>query len=147
MKQKRKRAPGGGRKPNDASGPGAPFSVRLPEDVLNQLRVAADKRGTRGTVSEELVRLLRFALSEKAARDKRSKALRGLFTLMDLLDRDIEQMRPGDWQSSPYAFGVFRGGVMQFLDELRPRGEITLPAPFPEDDPFPWSDDPEDDGR
>jgi hypothetical protein len=147
MKQKPKRAPGGGRKPKDPSGPGVPFSVRLPEDVLNQLRASAKNRDIKGKVSEELVGLLRFALSEKAARNSRSKPLRGLFFLIEMLDRDIRKWHPDGWRLSPYAFGVLRGGVMRFLDELRPEGKIT-PSDFDDGaDPVDWSDDPEETGR
>ena len=145
MKHKQ-RASGGGRKPKDPSGPGVPFSVRLPEDVLNQLRASAENRGSKGRVSEELVGLLRFALSEKAARG-RSRHLQGLFFLIEMLDRDIRKWHPDGWRSSPYAFGVLRGGVMRFLDELRPEGKIT---PSDYDDgagPVDWSDDPEETGR
>jgi hypothetical protein len=148
MKHKQKRASGGGRKPKNPSGPGVPFSVRLPEDVLNQLRASAKNRGSKGKVSEELVGLLRLALSEKAARG-RSRHLQGLFFLIEMLDRDIRKFATTSdvgWQSSPYCFGVLRGGVMRFLDELRPEGEITA-SDFAADPDADWGDDPEDLGR
>ena len=87
--------------------------------------------------------LLRFALSEKAARG-RSRHLQGLFFLIEMLDRDIRKWHAEGWQSSPYAFGVLRGGVMQFIDELRPEGEITA-SDF--DDNLVAFDDPEETGR
>jgi hypothetical protein len=98
-------------------------------------------------VSEELVGLLRFALSEKAARG-RSRHLQGLFFLIEMLDRDIRKWHAEGWQSSPYAFGVLCGGVMRFLDALRPEGEITV-SDFDDDvdDPVDWGDDPEETGR
>src|SRR5262249_29407133 len=147
MKHKQKRASGGGRKPKDPSGPGVPFSVRLPEDVLNQLRASAQNRGRKGKVSEELVGLLRHALSEKAARG-RSRHLQGLFFLIEMLDRDIGKFATTSvgWQSSPYCFGVLRGGVMRFLEELRPEGEITA-SDFAADPEVDWSDVPEETGR
>jgi hypothetical protein len=144
MKHKQ-RASGGGRKPKDPSGPGVPFSVRLPEDVLTQLRASAENRGSKGKVSEELVGLLRFALSEKAAR-ARSRHLQGLFFLIEILDRDIKKYHAKGWQSSPYAFGVLHGGVMRFLDELRPEGEITA-SDFATEPDVDFFDDPEETGR
>jgi hypothetical protein len=120
--------------------------VRIPEDVLNQLRASAENRGSKGKVSEELVGLLRFALSEKAARG-RSRHLQGLFFLIEMLDRDIKKWHPDGWQSSPYAFGVLRGGVMRFLDELRPEGEITASDFSDGSDDVDWFDDPEETGR
>jgi hypothetical protein len=118
----------------------------VPEDVLNQLRASAENRGSKGKVSEELVGLLRLALSEKAARG-RSRHLQGLFFLIEMLDRDIRKWRPDGWQSSPYCFGVLRGGVMRFLDELRPEGEITASDFADDSDDVDWFDDPEETGR
>jgi hypothetical protein len=156
MKQKRKRAAGGGRKPNDPSGPGVPFSVRIPEDVLNQLRAGAKRRGGNGKVSEELVGLLRFAFAKKAEEGSRSDALQALFVLIEELDRRVVHFFPDGWRSSPYAFGVLRGGIISFLDALRPPGKVVAPPDYqdygeadgePREMTFSWPTDPESVGR
>jgi hypothetical protein len=148
MKPKRKRAPGAGRKPNDPAGPGTPFSVRIPEDVLNQLRAAAAQKPN-GTVSEELIHLLRFALDEKAERRSRSQQLQALFFLIEMLDREISRDFPDGRQSAPYAFGLLRGGILTLLESVRPQGEVVTPpgSPISDDDFYSWPTDPEQQGK
>jgi hypothetical protein len=147
MKPKRKRAPGAGRKPNDPSGPGTPFSVRIPEGMLNQLRAAAAQKPN-GTVSGELLRLLQIALDEKAERRSRSRQLQGLFFLIELLDKQIARDFPNGWQSSPYAFGGLRGGILTLLEAVRPQGEVVVPpGTIPDDDFYSWPTDPEQYGK
>jgi hypothetical protein len=133
MSPKRKRAPGAGRKPNDPSGPGKPFSVRVPEDVLGQLRAKARKNPD-GSVSEEMIRLLRSGLD----RCNRPRGLRALFLLIETLNRNFEEQphqkdAPLSWQSDPYFFEAFKAAVTHIMDAARPPGEVVQPPPEPDD--------------
>jgi hypothetical protein len=121
MKHKRKRAAGGGRKPNDLSGPGTPFTVRLPADVLDSLRAAADKGET---MSGALVRRLRFAVAREREAE-RNPAIQEICNLI----ADVGGIAYGqkDWHIDPTLFRLFKLAVVALLDGIAPEGAVEWP--------------------
>jgi hypothetical protein len=74
MKQKRKRAPGGGRKPGEFGKLSAVMGLRLPDKLKKELEQAADESGR--TLSGEMIWQLSAALASRSrgrerARDKK----------------------------------------------------------------------------
>jgi predicted transcriptional regulator len=63
--EKRKRRPGGGRKPGEFGKLGAMMSLRLPEDLKARLQQAAERDGH--TLNAELVRRLKASFESRAA--------------------------------------------------------------------------------
>jgi hypothetical protein len=63
MKQKRKRAPGGGRKPGEFGKLGAVMGLRLPEELKEELEQVAKESGR--SLSGEMIWQLRAALTSR----------------------------------------------------------------------------------
>jgi hypothetical protein len=125
MKQKRRRAAGGGRKP---SGPfkrnAAQLSIRMPADMRAELEAAAQKRGR--SLTQELLVRLQVSLSKKrlARHDQATRALCFLFShVADLIAMPSRH----DWYRNPYLFRAFKFAVAKLLDALEPPGEIQPP--------------------
>ena len=121
MKHKRKRKAGGGRKPSDLSGPGTPFTVRLPADVLESLRAAADKGET---MSGALVRRLRFAVAREREAE-RNPAVQAICNLIG----EVAGVSSGmdNWHLDPTLFQLFKLSVIALLDGIAPEGPIEWP--------------------
>jgi hypothetical protein len=130
--KKRKRAPGGGRKPSgEFAGLSAPFNVRMPPWLRAQLQAAA-KRGGR-SMSQELISRLASSFSRERE-DARDPAMRALcYLIADTASSvsglvRIEDGKPvHDWRTNPFMFEAFKLAVGYLLDALRPKGEIRLP--------------------
>jgi Arc-like DNA binding dprotein len=134
-KMKRRRAPGGGRKPKGPiSGLTSPLSVRMPPEMRSQLASAAKKRGV--SFTQEILWRLRRSLSQNRE-DRRDRATRAYcFLISEIVDQiklsahfseivDHTKLSADEleWYRNPFAFRAFRLGVAKLLEELEPAGE------------------------
>jgi hypothetical protein len=118
---KRKRRPGGGRKPlpeQDKLAP--PFSVRLQKDLRRQLDAAAKKSGH--SVGWEMQRRLKnsFDIDAVKARDPSARRLGFLLA-------EFTEGLPKGWHRNRFTFRAFRTGFAKLLAEIEPAGKITMP--------------------
>jgi hypothetical protein len=121
----KKRAPGGGRKSQgEFHQLTYPFSVRMPEDLRNQLESAARESG-RSSGQELLMRLNRsFALDRNKDRDPATRAI--CFLVAELIEK-ISWPAPSEWRKSPFLFKAFRIALEKLLAGLQPAGKIKPP--------------------
>jgi hypothetical protein len=126
--KKRKRAPGGGRK---AGGEfrqlTAVMSLRMPQDLRDQLESARKASGR--TLSQEL--LWRASGSFDRDRDlSRDRALRAFCFLFSELAKAIcisMELQP-DWRFDPWYFQTFKLAIPKLLDRFQPAGKMKLPG-------------------
>jgi len=125
----RKRAPGGGRKPNPHTAR-AQLTIRMPDDMRAELEAAAKKRGW--SLSEELLWRLRVSFAKERA-ENREPSMRALCFLIAELAEHIVGPRVVrgkfetalyDWRSDPFFYRAFKIAVGRLLDALEPPGPI-----------------------
>ncbi len=130
---KRKRAPGGGRKPRGQFAKlNSPLSIRMPKEMRTELAAAARKG--RKSVTQELLRRLQDSFHRD--RDKnRDSALRALCFLIGEVAESVSTLGPirtDDlrplWRSDPFLFRAFKLAVGKLLDALEPTGELRTPV-------------------
>ena len=128
MVGKRKRAPGGGRKPKGE--PTTPLSLRIPAELRRHLKQAADAKGK--SVSEELIWRIHGSFGRE--RDKESDPeLRALCFVIAKLSRDavgfwdVDGTPQFSWRSDPFFFRAFKIAVARVLDALDPGGVAQPP--------------------
>jgi hypothetical protein len=132
MAKRKRRASGGGRKPQgEFDQLNSPFSLRMPEDLRKQLEAAADKSGR--SASQELLRRLQESFNRD--RDKaRDPAMRALcFLIAEMANAvagltDSEGKPLFDWRTDPFFYRAFKLAVAQLLDTLEPGGKIKPPG-------------------
>jgi hypothetical protein len=128
MKRKRKRAPGGGRKP---SGPfkhsAAQLTVRMPDDMRARLNAAAQKKGW--SLSQELLWRLRVSFEKENYADHRDPATRALCFLIAEAAQRVHIGIPVEWHRDPFLFKAFKLAVAALLDALEPAGSVKSPLP------------------
>jgi Arc-like DNA binding domain len=129
--QKRKRAPGGGRKPKgDFSELTSPLSIRMPAEMREQLEASANDNGR--SVSQEVLRRIQGSFSQDRDR-ARDPAMRALCFLIAQLAGYVAgftdpQGRPYfDWRTDRFFFRAFKLAMAKVLDALEPSGEIRSP--------------------
>ncbi len=131
MKQKRERAPGGGRKP---SGPfaknDAQLTIRMPADMRKQLELSAGRRldGKGWKLTQEL--LYRLQRSFDRERDeRRDPAMRALgYILAEVIAYAAALSGTEQWRADPFAFRTAKLAFTSILDALEPKGKIRPPA-------------------
>jgi TraY domain len=120
---KRKRAPGGGRKPKgEIAGKAAWLSTRITPELRRQLDDAAEKSGR--SLSQEVERRLRDSFWSKREQDP---FLRALFFLFGQIAKGMPFWPRREVRSDAFAFQAFKVAVTTLLDWLAPPGEITTP--------------------
>ncbi len=134
MKQKRKRAPGGGRKP---SGPFAHMTqsvtIRMPTEMRAELEDAAQKRH-RSLSQEILVRLNNSLARERKDAHPAFRALGYLMSQMTMhmlarLGTVVDLMSlPRPALKDPFLFKAIRSGFIRLLDAIEPEGEVESPV-------------------
>jgi hypothetical protein len=124
MAAKRKRAPGGGRKPKgEFAGLASPLSIRMPAEMRTQLEAAARRSGR--SLSQELLTRLDGSLNKD--RNKAiDPAMRALCFLFSSLAYSVHWNMPS-WRSDRFLFGAIKIGIGKLLDALEPSGEMKLP--------------------
>jgi len=94
MKQKRKRAPGGGRKPGEFGKLGAVMGLRLPEKLKQELEQAAEESGR--SLSGEMIWQLSEALGRGRSRERDKKVhqmVRGADSKLEELALWVAEMK------------------------------------------------------
>lgn len=127
MAKQRKRASGAGRKPQgEFDQLTSPFSLRMPQDLRNQLEAAAAKSGR--SASQELLRRLSgsFGRDHHKGRDPGTRAI--CFLISELGD-NLRAYFPDEWPHNPFLFRAFKVGVAKLLDAIEPEGAM-LPSPM-----------------
>jgi len=128
VKQIRRRATGGGRKP---SGPfrhsAAQLTVRMPDDMRARLDAAAKKKGW--SLSQELLWRLRVSFEKENYRDQRDPATRALCFLIAETAQRVHNGIPIQWHRDPFLYRAFKLGVAALLDALEPAGAAKSPLP------------------
>jgi Arc-like DNA binding domain len=125
--KKRKRAPGGGRKAKgEHRNLTAVMSLRMPQDLREQLERARQASGR--SLSQEL--LWRASNTFKRDRDlSRDRSLRAFCFLFSELVHVIcvnPELVP-DWRFDPWLFQAFKFAIPKLLDHFQPAGETKLP--------------------
>jgi hypothetical protein len=120
MAKPKKRAPGAGRKPQgDFEQLTSTFSMRMPQELREQLEAAA-KKNRRSTAQELLRRLYdSFGINRDKTRDPAARALG--FLLHEVID-DISYNAPDGWHRSPFMFEAVRLAFAKVLREVQPEG-------------------------
>jgi hypothetical protein len=125
----RKRAPGGGRKPIGPSA-GRPLTIRIDDDLRNELEATAAKRAKRKpkwNLSQEILHRLRWSLNRERE-DRRSLAMRAIcYLISDMASRELRTDRWQSWHRNPFAFAAFKAAVAGLLDDLAPPGDVQPP--------------------
>src|SRR5215510_3323980 len=123
----RKRAPGGGRKPRGKySNLSATLTMRMPNDLRQQLEVAADKRGE--SLAQEMIRRLHHSLRREmdVKRDPAPRAM--CFLLAQVIETVGLNVRPREWRADPFAYQTMKLAFNHIVDALAPPGEIKPPS-------------------
>jgi Arc-like DNA binding domain len=122
---RRKRAPGGGRKPKgDFNNLSSPFSLRMPLDLRKQLELASRRSGR--SISQEILR--RVQNSFQRDRDRANAAsLRALCFLISQIAEHASVLENNSWRAEPFKFKAFKRGVSTLLSKLEPSGEVVGP--------------------
>jgi hypothetical protein len=125
----RKRAPGGGRKPQGrVSGlSGTPVNLRMPTDLRNQLVAAAADSGN--SLTQEVLDRLQWSLDKDRELDRDPASYSLSYLLGEVIKNAKATVRPRKWRSDPFAWRVVRLTFDKILDALAPPGEIRLPPP------------------
>lgn len=125
--KKRKRAPGGGRRPQgDFSRLTVPFSVRMPATMRDELKRAAQRRGR--TEGQELLGRLQGSFNREREKG-RDPALRAFCFLFSELAQVIcvnMELQP-EWRFDPWLFHTVKLAIGKLLDRFEPPGEMKLP--------------------
>jgi hypothetical protein len=128
MKRKRKRAPGGGRKPSGPFKQGAAqLTVRMPDDMRARLDAAARKKGW--SLSQQLLWRLRVSFEKENHADHRDPATRALCFLIAETAQRVHIGIPVEWHRNPFLFRAFKLAVASLLDALAPAGAVESPLP------------------
>ena len=128
VKQIRRRATGGGRKP---SGPfrhsAAQLTVRMPDDMRARLDAAAKKKGW--SLSQELLWRLRVSFEKENYANHRDPATRALCFLIAETAQRVHNRIPKQWHRDPFLYRAFKLGVAALLNALEPAGAAKSPLP------------------
>src|SRR5262245_41075558 len=133
---KRKRAPGGGRKPmGEFRNLESPFSLRMPSHLRKQLDNA--KRRSGKSISQEVLERVKSSFR----RDPIDPSIRALSYLMACIQQsfygrpipldDTTSRTTGDphhWRQHPFFYIAFKAAVQTLLEKLEPISETTLPV-------------------
>jgi hypothetical protein len=128
--KRRKRAPGGGRKPEgEFRNLTAVMSLRMPQDLRDQLERA--RRASKRSLSQELI--ARAEVSFERDRDlSRDRSLRAFcFLFSEVAQAICPSGFPDEhipvWRFDPWLFQAFRLALAKLLDRFQPTGEMKLP--------------------
>ena len=119
MTTKRKRRPGGGRKPQgEFAGKRAVLSTRITQETRNRLKAAARASGR--SLSQEIEFRLRASFATAQQQDAQNRALGYLIGQM------AAWIGP-DWRTNPWLFDVLQKAIQYFLQQIRPAGAGSRP--------------------
>jgi hypothetical protein len=126
---KKRRAPGGGRKP-EYGDRAAPFSLRLPADMRAVLEARQERRdGKKDSLGEVILSVIQYALDSEQEEERRDSPAGALCDLLAATIAGVSSVTGLDWRSDPYAFEAIRLAFNFHLDDWKPPGEIR-PRPM-----------------
>jgi hypothetical protein len=125
MAQKRRRAPGGGRKPGELGLKSATLSLRLPKDMRVALAAAAT-RNKRRSVSEEIVLRLHSTLGRDRGQADQPQHIRDLSDVVAWIALGLEARTELPWNEDRYTQEQLSKGIDLFLYTYS-RGEVVVP--------------------
>jgi len=120
MAERKRRAPGGGRKPQGDKAKTATINARIGEDTRKALDREARKRGS--SLSQEIDERL-----QKSLKDNARKQLRALAYLMQRLATDLEWFTGEKWNSSAFTGQALRAGADRLLAHFALPGSVKVP--------------------
>jgi Arc-like DNA binding domain len=137
MAQKRKRAPGGGRKPQGPTKKDSMLQARIPEELSAQLKQAAAQNG-RSLSKEAHVRLQEsFDLPAEMQRVWGTEEVRALAQLVSRVAGSVQRSIGADpfknagdlaWHRNPFAHAAVETAISILLAHYRPAGPIETPT-------------------
>ena len=132
MAPKKKRAPGGGRKPaGDIHGKSSTLSTRITAETRQALETEA--AASNRSISQVAEWLMKSALREKRARE-RPDPVRALCYVVAELSGLICNMKGKDgkpafdWRTDPFMFRAYQLAIQGFMDTIAPSGDVVSPA-------------------
>ena len=132
MAPKKKRAPGGGRKPSgDIHGKSSTLSTRITAETRRALET--ERKATGLSISQIAERLMMVGLREKRARE-RNDPVRALCYIVAELSGLICNMKSEDgkpafdWRTDPFMFRAYQLAIQGFMDTIAPPGDVVSPA-------------------
>ncbi len=124
MAQKRKRAPGAGRKPQGISRKTAKLTMRIMSADRTDLERAAKKRGV--SLSQAAAHCLRLGLRIDRSRD-RPPHIQALGEIVALLAQLIESKTDKHWNKDVFTGQALRRGIDVLVSHFAPRGTPATP--------------------
>ena len=125
MAQKRRRAPGGGRKPGELGLRSANLALRLPPSMRANL-IAAANRNKRRSVSEEIVRRLHSTLVRDRGEADRPRHIRALSEAVARIVLGLEARTGLPWNDDRYTQEQLSKGIDLLLYTYS-RGKAVVP--------------------
>jgi hypothetical protein len=124
----RKRAPGGGRKPQgEFAGKSTQLSTRITPELREALDIESDRSGW--SVSQTVEWLLWRALNEsERLKGLGSRHNRALGVAISLVAERLELSTGEQWRSSAYSHTALEAAIEIVLSRLAPGGEIHVPT-------------------
>jgi len=119
----RKRAPGGGRKPQgEFRGKEAALTTRITAQTRHALDRAAQKNGR--SLSQEVERRLCDSIQRDLSRDRHIRSLGAVFMLMV---QGVERRTGLRWRDDAFTAQSIRDGLSLLISHFGPSGPRTLP--------------------
>ena len=125
MAQKRRRAPGGGRKPGELGLRSANLALRLPPSMRVAL-IAAANRNMRRSVSEEIVRRLQSTLIRDRGEADRPRHIQALLEVVARIALGVEAWTELPWNDDRYTQEQLSKGIDSLLYTYS-RGKAVVP--------------------
>jgi hypothetical protein len=128
MTPRRKRRPGGGRKPlGNFHGKSENFSTRITSETRQALDREAKRSVPRKSVSQVAEELIRLGLAQKRNRQC-DEPMRALAFLIDRLAIQIAAPHRGSkqdfrWRTNPFLFRALQEAIYQLMNRLAPEGD------------------------
>jgi hypothetical protein len=108
--------------------PAGPFSnntsqltIRMPDDLRDEVQRAADKKGW--SLTQELLWRVRLSYRKERQEERRPPATRALCFLISELAERAGFLDISKWHRSAFAFHAFRLAVGQLLESLQPKAD------------------------
>jgi hypothetical protein len=127
VNKKRKRAPGGGRKPIGAVAKVSNFSTRIALETRAQLEAEAAATGDSVSKVAERMLLLGLAFRREKQINDPIRALAHLLRLLATHCKYVDEGEYKEWHNDPFAFDAFVRAMQMLLERIRPSGEIKAP--------------------
>ena len=125
--EKRKRAPGGGRKPRgEYSRKSAVFSTRITQDLRDALDAESSETGQ--SLSQIVEKRLRESIENtRSKRELGPKHVRALAFIVARLATILERECSSKWTDDRFTFEALKVAISTALEQFAPKGEAVVP--------------------